>query len=251
MFYKCLSRSLIFGCMLVAPFVATPAAVQINGTCETGGTSCSSVVPLLLDDSIGSTPFSYNVPINGDPYLISGAYAASYTTAGGTVLNLTLNATYVGDGPSTGTDVLTLDLLQNFFNTTVGTWNGPYSESVPVNIFGNVGAGTSSTAQLLVDGQSIGALGPFGPGSSLGQATTTLSGLTGDTLTEDFNFVFTFEPGTAPGAGSVVSATPSVPEPSTLLMFGFGLAAVVTATKARRKQDKNRLTPASRCSGTI
>jgi hypothetical protein len=227
--------------MFVAPFVATPAALEINGTCETGGTSCSSVVPLLLNDSVGTTPFSFTVSVNDDPYLMSGTYAASYTSAAGTILNLTLNATYTGDGPTSVTDILTLDLLQNFFNSSVGNWDGVYSESVPVNIFGDVGDGTNATAQFLVDGQSVGSIGPFGPGSNLGQASKNLSELGGNTLTQDFNFVFTFEPGTDPGAGSVVSATPNVvPEPSSLLLFGFGLASVLTATRARRKQSRTQ-----------
>jgi hypothetical protein len=225
--------------MLVAPFVATPAAVQINGTCETGGTSCSSIVPLSLDDSVALTPFSYAVSVNGDPYLMSGTYAASYTAAQGTILNLTLTATYTGDGPTSVADILTLDLLQNFFNSSVGTWDGVYSESVPVNIFGDVGDGTNATARFLVDGQNVGTIGPFGPGTNLGQASKALSDLGGNTLTQDFNFVFTFEPGTDPGAGSVVSATPNVvPEPSSLLLFGSGLASVLTVTRTRRKQNR-------------
>jgi len=227
--------------MFVAPFVATPAALEINGTCETGGTSCSSVVPLLLNDSVGTTPFSFTVSVNDDPYLMSGTYAASYTSATGTILNLTLNATYTGDGPTSVTDILTLDLLQNFFNSSVGNWDGVYSESVPVNIFGDVGDGTNATAQFLVDGQSVGLLGPFGPGSNLGQVSKSLSGLAGNTLTQDFNFVFTFEAGTDPGAGSVVSATPNVvPEPSSLLLLGSGLASFLMVVRTRRGQSRTR-----------
>jgi hypothetical protein len=227
---------LLMGVTLVVPFAAKSGAVDVNGTCEVG--VCSPVSALSDGQSTsGAMNFTYTFG-NGDTYAITGSYAASYSTAGGSTISFDPAVTYMGASPSVGTDVLNLTLFQNYFDTTCCTWAGDYTESIPLNLSASAGPGSSVSGELLYDGQSVGLVGPFGPGSNTGTLTTSLDfGAlnSADTLAAQFKIYLTFGAGTLSGASAT---SPAVPEPA--LMVPGGLCLLALAFAARR-QNRSRV----------
>ncbi|MBV8052005.1 MAG: hypothetical protein JOZ80_12490 [Acidobacteriaceae bacterium] len=224
--------SVFFLSTLLLPLALHAADIKINSTCELG--DCTNVDALGDGQSVGPANFSYNYTVGSDTYNFSGTYAASYSNTGGNNISLTLNATYTGSGPSTGHDVISFDLLQNYYDPRPGTWDGTYTESIPVSFSGNVGTGSTVTANLCYDGsQCVGQVGPYGPGSYDVSNSAVLTGLgTGDYLDADFNFTFDFMPGTQPGAGGDVT---SAPEPAQTIPAALGLALIGGFFLRRRK----------------
>jgi hypothetical protein len=227
----------------IAATCAKPAAIDVNGTCEVG--NCSSVDSLSLGQSIGLSPFNFNYVAGADTYNLSGSYAASYT-ASGTFIAVFISAIYTGSSPSTGNDTLTFNMLQNYFNSGPGTWDGTYTEHVPLVIGGQVGPSSSVTGNLFYDGQGVGQVGPFiGSGSYNADQSANLTGLDGDTLAADFQFVFDFTPGTQPGAGATVAFSSTVPEPAQTIpaalalsaLLGIGLMRLRSRTSKKRCMD--------------
>jgi hypothetical protein len=217
----------------VVPSSVHAAAIQISSgpviTCETGA-NCSSVDSLGNGQSVGPTHFSYNFTVGSDTYNFAGTYSSSYSHTNGGFIAINLTAMYTGSSPSATQDIVSFDLLQNYFDPLPGTWNSPpdYTETVPISLSPNVGPGSTVSANLCYNGnQCVGEVGPFGPGSYNVSKSTPLTGLgSGDFLDADFNFTFDFMPGTQPGAGAVTSAA-TVPEPAqtipallTLMMLG-------------------------------
>ena len=228
-----LRSSYFVAAFLLSAAVAKPAAITLNGTCELG--NCSSVDSVSNGQSVGPANFNFNYSFaDGDIYNLSGTYSASYSTINGSSIGLGLSATYTGSSPSVGNDVLTFDLLQNYFDNSAGSFDGTYHETAPVTLSGNVGAGSTVTAQLSYDGQGIGLLGPYGPGTNLGQQSAYLTGLDGNYLDADFNFTFHFLAGTQPGAGGTSPAP--TPEPALLLPLGAGFLALISRLKHRKSQ---------------
>jgi hypothetical protein len=184
---------------LATPLIALPAAIEINGTCELG--NCASPDSLVGNAGNGVYPqdltgsFSYPVAVGSDNFVVTGSYDTGYTASSGTFVNVFPAITYVGTGPSTSLDKITFDIFQNFFDSTPGTWDGTYTETVPLT----VGANSTASAQLLWDGQSVGLVGPYGPGTYNASQSANLTGLDGNTLSADYQFVFTFDPGTPAG----------------------------------------------------
>jgi hypothetical protein len=134
-------------------------------------------------------------------------------------------------------DTLTINVLQNVYDNSPGTFDGLYTENVPVTISGAIGTGSSVTANLFYDGQGVGQVGPFvGAGNYNGSASAYLplpgrTDLTGDYLYEDFQFIYDFAPGTDPGAGGGTPfANENTPEPAETLpmALAFGLLICVT-----------------------
>lgn len=210
--------------LLLLPSVVLAGDIQIDGVCVLGtcppptGTSDA----LQLGQSIGPTPGSSSVAFGADPYSVAWTFAAAYTALG-TSLSVDPVVTYTGASPSTTNDVITFNFFQNYYDASAGTWNGAYTETIPLNILGNVGAGSTASAELFYDGQGLGLVGPFGPGYHYGQNTVSLTGLTASTLSAEYEFTFDFQPGTLTGA----SESSPVPEPYQALPLGLALAGLV------------------------
>jgi uncharacterized protein (TIGR03437 family) len=181
----------------------------VNSICMVG--SCDDVslqVGALNNsgnaDSIPSTPFNftYTFPATTDKYILSGSYLSSYDESG-IVFTVLVAATYVGNsgGTSSQGDSFTLDFLQDIFDNGPGTFDGTYTETLPVTLAAN----TSVAGNLFWNGQGVGALGPFvGPGSFDGFTSNNLARLDGDYLEGDFRFTFNFVTGAVPGATALV-----------------------------------------------
>jgi hypothetical protein len=148
---------------------------------------------------------------------------ASYGS-GGTFLSVAPTVTYTGSSPSTSNDVITVDFFQNFYDTSSGSWNGTYTEHIPLSLTSNAAAGSSVEGELFVGGDGLGAAPPAGPGSNtFYQNSMNLTNLgTGSTLLYEYEFTFDFDTGTTSGATAA-----SVPEPSQLLSLGVALSALV------------------------
>jgi hypothetical protein len=227
-----------FAFLLLLPFVASAGDIQINGICVVGtcpppsGTSDA----LQFNQSIGLTTGSYSLTFpDTDQYSIAWSYSASYTAAG-TELSINPVATYIGASPSVGNDDIAFDFFQNFYDNSSGSWDGSYTESVPLNIAGNVGAGSTASGQLFYDSQPLPLVGPFGPGSYFGQYTESLTGLNDPTLAAEYQFTFDFVAGTQNGASAS-----SVPEPYEALPLGLALGCVAWNRRAaRRRASYNR-----------
>jgi len=222
--------------LLLLPCAAFAADIQINGVCVLGtcpppsGTSDA----LQLGQSIGPTAGSSSVIFaDTDAYSVAWSYSASYT-AGGTEIIVDPVVTYIGASPSVGSDVIAFDFFQNYYDASAGTWNGAYTETVPLALLGNVGAASTVSAELFYDGQGLGLVGPFGPGYHFGQNTETLTGLTAATLTAEYEFNFDFAAGTQTGA----SASSATPEPYEALPLGLALAGLVCSRLVVRRSSR-------------
>jgi hypothetical protein len=97
-----------------------------------------------------------------------------------------------------------------------------------------VNNGTSISADAYYDQtHDIGVVGPFsGRGFHYGQKTKNLTGLTGNTLDEDFRFTLDFASGTAPQ--TYITVNP-VPEPSQAIPTVIGLFAIASLVWCRRR----------------
>jgi hypothetical protein len=216
--------------VLLVPFGAMAADVQINGTCVVG--TCPPPNPgptdaIQFNGSVGPTPGSYNLLFgDGDAYTISWIFSASYGN-NGTEVSITPTATYTGSSPSAGNDVINFDFFQNFYDNSPGSWDGSYTETVPLQLFGNVGAGSVVQAELFIDGQGLGLVGPYGVGDHFGSNTENLTGLDAATLSYEYEFNYDFQAGTQRG-----STASSVPEPYETLPL-LGVVLLVLAAKRR------------------
>jgi hypothetical protein len=208
---------------LALPAISLPATLALTGpTVDFGGSN-------------GPTSFNSAVTVNGDSYNISGTYSASYGAAG-TFIAIYPTVTYTGASPTAQVDSITLALTQPYFDNSPGTWDGAYTESIPFTIGGTVGAGTSATGQLFYDGQGLGLVTANGAGSFFTTNTANLTGLTGDTLTADYDFTFNFGAGT--NAGGVINSV-ATPEPAEVLPVGLGLAGFLFMIARRRRNGLN------------
>ena len=176
--------------------------------------------------------FSFDVTtFSGDEYLISGSISATQSSL--TTFLADVTAEYIGLTPTTSEDAISIDVLQDYFNSGPGTWAGNYEENVPILISAGVGAGTQVYTQLTYGTQAptgtsytVGSQGPFtGPGAYTANETTFLPLGGGNILTADYLFYFDFKPGTVSDAGVA-----PIPEPAEMLpmavlaMAGAGYA---------------------------
>src|SRR5581483_7824272 len=146
-----------------------------------------------------------------------------------------MSATYIGSGPSTSADTIQVDELQDFFDNTPGTWDGNYTEVVPLI----VGNGASFQANLCYSGgsstQCVGQVGPVGAGTYNFNLNSNLSGLGGgDYLAADFDLVFKFPAGTLPGTS--IELPSSVPEPAQTFPIVLAIAGGFFAMWLRRRK---------------
>lgn len=213
---------------LALPVLGMCDAVSINGTCVSGNCASPDSVG-YPGSSSGST--STNITVNGDPFSVVTSYTATFNGSGTYVL-ADPTVTYTGSAPLTHTDAVTINVYQDFYYPGSGiTWNGAYNEQFPFSI----PTDATASGELFIDGQGIGFLGPYGPGTYNEYGSATLSGLNGNYLTYDFQFNFDFDPGAAPG--SIISSSPEPAQtiPVASAIVGCGLFALYR----RRKQAAN------------
>jgi hypothetical protein len=225
---------LILGFTLCVPFAAKSASIVVNGTCES---SCSSGALSDGQSTSGSFNFDYTSG-DGDIYDVSGSYGASYSNVTGSTIVVNPTFIYAGAAPSSGNDTITFDLYQFYFDAECCTWAGTYSESVPLFLSSTAGPGSTIAGQLLFDGQSVGLVGPFGPGDYLVSESAALDfGFSDNSpfLLADYQFTAQFDAGTLPGAGASGAATP---EPAMDLVCGLGLILFVCIA---RRQNRPRI----------
>ena len=234
-FTRLASCCLMLAIMVGAPITSRVGVIDINGTCEV---NCPTTPPVSNGESqSGSFNFDYTFG-DGDIYNISGQYGASYSSVTGSYILATPIVTYVGPSPSVGADTVTFDLLQGYFDNSPGSWAGTYTEDVPLTL--NAPAGSTISALLLYDGESVGLVGPYGPGSYFVQKSTSLdfgANDTSNTLSADYNFVFSFVPGTTTGQGGSSTPEPVMTIPCLLCL---ALAAGHLYRRKRRTSIDNR-----------
>ena len=227
---------------------AHASVVTLNGTCEINGPCDATTLQntaISSGQSIPQTAFSFFYTFAGttDKYNISGNYAASYGS-GGNAFQVNLGIAYVSNSTNTASlgDTLTVNVFQDIFDNSPGTFDGTYTESVPVTISGSIGSDSSVTANLFYDGEGVGAVGPFvGPGTYLGQQSAYLTGLTGNYLYEDFQFTYNITAGTNAGGGIMVTPTPAVPEPMEMIPVSFSLVIFICVTLTiKRRQSSHK-----------
>jgi hypothetical protein len=231
--FKFTAGPLLVASLLFAPFAAQSASVTLGSTCEAGTCPTASDVPLTIGQS-ASGNFNFTTIVNGDLYRVSGDYSAAFP--GSTSLLFTPTATYIGGGTTAQSDTLTVDLLQSFSFPGATDWDGTYHETVPLVISALAGAGSSASGEAMYDSMGVGLVTQTGPGSTAGgPISKALTGLNGDTLNSDFQYIFTFGAGTTSTA--FISSPAPTPEPAQAGLVGFGLLAA--AYLARRRSLRN------------
>lgn len=194
--------------------------------CGTGGTSCTAgslATGALTSGTSNSNGYNFDVTAgDGDVYDVSGTYKDSLNP--GVFLGFFPTVTVVS-GSSTGTNTITLDLLQDFYSASLTNWSGSYNEKIPFDL----AAGTTANGQVFystnVDTtpQSVGLSPTFdGPGSFYYTTSKDLT-LNGSTLIGDYQLTFTFPANAAVGT----TASSPVPEPSQTIPLGIGLACLL------------------------
>jgi hypothetical protein len=230
MYYQ--TRFFLLGCILLAPFTAKPATITVNNVCEV---NCSAPDTLTNDTSTdGSFGFVFAFG-DGDSYDVSGDYSASYSSGDGSTIAVTPIVTYLGSAPSVANDTIDFALFQNYFDTSCCSWAGTYTETVPLSLSALAGPGSSVSGQLFFDGQGIGLVGPYGPGTYLQTVSAPMDFGALDTnpsLSAEFDFSFVFGAGTQPGVSASAS---TVPEPVTAIPSGLGLILIGLARRRRNR----------------
>jgi hypothetical protein len=178
-----------------SPAAARSAAVQVNGVCQVG--NC------FKPDTVGFggalvTNFDFIFTLsNTDRYRVLGKIVSTNTSRN--VLFPPFSVTYLGNalGTPTATDVLTIDLLQNF---EIPIQSGGVATKVYGSFDGPIAGQSSIRGQLFYGSLALPPLGPFSPPQSFSASTSaTFSGI-GDPVLQHFRRVMTF------GAGSGVGA---------------------------------------------
>jgi hypothetical protein len=199
--------------------------IEANGTCDSG--TCTSGGLSAGGLTLGNTANgSYNFDVNfadGDEYDVSGTFSNAFPA--GTHVGFFPTVTLIS-GTAAGTDTITLDMLQDFFDASATSWNSPYTEQIPFD-FSNADESASGQRFISSNGaptpQSVGLLAAAGPGDTYQTASASLTGLNGNTLITDYQLKFTFDEG-APGGSSISSP---VPEPSQMIPVAIGLVGLL------------------------
>lgn len=233
---RAVGRYFALSLTLFAPVVMQAGAISINSTCYVG--NCAAVDSLSNGESTAGS-FDVNYTFNdGDAYDVYGTYSASYSSIGGSTIDIDPVVSYLGTTPTIGTDTLDLMFLQNYFDPSCCTWAGTYTESVPLFATGSFGAGSQMSGELFYDNVGVGLVGPFTPpGSYFVTQSNNLDFGANDTiatLSADYQFDFTFGAGTLPGSGE--SAV--TPEPVPFILCGLGLLMFVIGA---RRWDRSHL----------
>ena len=214
---------------LAIPAFGMCAAVSVNGVCVSG--NCVTPDAIASQGSTSGTT-SNTITINGDLFRVDTTFSASFPS--GTSFTADPAVTYLGTAPLTHSDNVTVDMYQSFFDPGTGiTWDGTYNEHFP----GTVPDHAMASAETFINGQGIGLLGSYGPGSYLTSASADLTGLDGNTITYDVRLMLDFSPGLQPGASFTSSVTP---EPVETIPVAIGLAGCGLMAYRRRKASSVR-----------
>jgi len=209
------------------PFLGVSASVQLNGVCVNGSCTPTPLTYGIGNSQSGST--SNGIMLGSDPYSINTSFALGIYADGTNYIDFYPTAVYVGSSPASTTDTITVDLLASIYDPGIGNWNGTYTEHVPLVVAQN----SVASGQLLVDGQGIGQVGPYGPGSYDIYESATLTGINGATLSYSFDYTYIFFAGTLPGA---TDSSPAIPEPATIIPAALALAGFGLLGLRRRKR---------------
>jgi len=226
---------------LAIPVAGYCTAIQAIGTvgttvCEVGicpvaNTQATSLG--LNESSSGTFNFEYTFT-NGDEYMVSLTYSNSYDD-NGSHLEFLPDVTYVGNNGNTkaasaGIDILSLIMLENFYDPEVSPWDGNACEHFPVTLPAN----TAASATLSYGGLPIGTLTAAGPGYTNQSACNYLAFSNAqnnsDYLDSAYNLTFTFGGGIAPNT-TIIAA----PEPSALFPAGAAFLGGLFLISRKRK----------------
>jgi MYXO-CTERM domain-containing protein len=220
------------GLVLALPLLGLSAAIQINTTCYGPG-SCSN--PANLTDSVtyGNTiagSQTNNITIGTDTYKVTNVYSTSYGDSGSSI-TVVPTVTYTGSSPAATADTITINFLQDIYDNSDGSFDGTYGETIPFV----VPTGATDSGELFVDGQGLGLVGPYGPGTYSVSKSSPLTGLDGDYLAFDYQFTFSFAAGIP--TGTTTSSPSAVPEPAQTIPAGLGLLGLTLAAFRRRTKE--------------
>jgi len=218
---KSLSTALLRAAAVAAvlPLMAVSATVTINGGTIT-----------FAPGSTTGGPFTQSLTVGSDPYTVAATYFYGATTSGGTTIGFFPTVTYTGTTPAATTDTINFDLTATISDPGATTWDGTYNENVPLIVPTNA----TGSGELFVDGQGVGLVGPYGPGTYNVSESANLTGLTGSTLNFSYDFTFVFAAGTVPGTSS--SSPVVTPEPATMIPAALGLIGFGALALRRRKR---------------
>jgi hypothetical protein len=199
---------------IALPILGVSATVNVNGPTNTIGSGLTS----------GS--FSEAIFVAADEYYLS----ATYSYGSGTI-SFIPTVTYIGAAPSTSADTINFNLLAPIFDATATNWDGTYTEHIPLV----VPAGGTGSGELFADGQGVGLVGPYGPGTYNISNSANLTGVNGSTLNLAYDFTFTFAAGIPDGTSSSSPATVT-PEPATIIPAALALVGFGVMSLRRRRQ---------------
>jgi hypothetical protein len=204
---------------IALPILGVSATVTVNG-----GTTTYN------PGTITSGSFSEAIFVGADEYFLSASYSYGATASGGTTISFLPTVQYIGASPSTSADTINFNFLANIYDSAAANWDGTYNEHVPLS----VAAGGTVSAQLFVDGQGVGLVGPYGAGTYNVSQSATLAGVNGPTLAYAYDNTFTFSAG-SPDLTSSSSPATITPEPATIIPAAFGLIGFGLMALRRRK----------------
>jgi len=206
------------------PILGVAATATVN---VTGGTN-------IYNPNGGTTSgtFSESIFVGADIYYLSASYTFGSNASGVTVGQFLPTVTYIGANPSATADTINFDFLGNIYDATATSWNGTYTEVIPLSI----AAGGTGSGELFVDGQGVGLVGPFGPGSYDVSQSATLTGVNGPTLGLAYDFTYTFSAGAPDLTTTSSPASSATPEPSTVIPAALGLLGFGVMSLRRRKR---------------
>jgi hypothetical protein len=209
---------------LAIPFIGISATSTVN---VTGGT-------VTYAPGTGTTgTFSQAIFAGSDEYFLSATYTLGASASGGTYFDFVPTVTYIGASPSATADTINFNLLGSIYDSAASNWDGTYSEHIP---FVN-SAGVTGTGELFVDGQGVGAVSKGAGSYPATTVSALLTGLSGPTLSEAFDYSFSFAAGSADlTAGSSPFVSSATPEPATIIPAALSLAGFALVAIRRRKQ---------------
>lgn len=189
-------------------------ALPSLGISDTYSTTIDASILSLGGSNSGNYSFDTPVLADGDQYAITGSFGDKFPS--GTFVGFYPTVTLIA-GTDTTADTITVDLLQDFLDPGVTTWDGTYSEHIPFTLSPGVTANGQRLISTVDDPteQSVGLI-------TGGSASKSLSGLSGDELVTNYQLNFTFLDAPVGAAGSS-----PVPEPSQTIPVALGLVGLV------------------------
>ena len=223
------SRLLAFGCLtlIVTGLASFPArsdsvGLSVNGTCEVG--SCPPS-PLPIGTS-ASSPFSFNVMINGDLFNIAGSVSSTSSSSTEASWNDDFTVELLS-GQTARADLLSVHALWGFVTAPA---THPFSDEELGSFSSGVSSGSTVTITLSVDGTPR----PFGtftnPADNPFDTSQSWDQTVGSSIIVDAQYDLNFAAGSAQGSciqiGDTTAACPvAVPGP----IAGAGLPGLILA----------------------